>query len=126
MRMKLISMAMMIVFVSLPGILSAQMKTSTPEETAKLETDKMKKNLNLTDEQTQKVGDINLKYARQMFEIRKQNSQTSDADRQANREKLKTLREKKTEEMKPILTPDQFTQYQKMEEEMRKEHRKPQ
>ncbi len=124
MRLKLISMAVSMVFAFiLPGSLHAQ-KSTTPEDMAKTETDKMKEKLNLTDEQTIKVGDINLKYARQMNDIRQQNSQASTSERQANREKIKGLREKKSGELKTVLTPEQFEQYQKMEEEMRKEHKK--
>jgi Spy/CpxP family protein refolding chaperone len=120
-------MAMLFVFaVALPGSLYAQnsvppqMKAPSPEEMSKKVTEKMKEKLKLTDEQTQKVSDINLKYAQQMDEIRKQNTQP--ADRQANHEKMKELREKKLAEMKTVLTPEQFEQYQKMQGGMRKEH----
>jgi len=116
------AVSMVFAFI-LPGSLHAQ-KSTTPEDMAKTETDKMKEKLNLTDEQTIKVGDINLKYARQMNDIRQQNSQASTSERQANREKIKGLREKKSGELKTVLTPEQFEQYQKMEEEMRKEHKK--
>jgi Spy/CpxP family protein refolding chaperone len=130
MKLKFISMAMLFVFaVALPGSLYAQnsvppqMKSPSPEERSKKETDMMKEKLKLTDEQTQKVGDINLKYAQQMDEIRKQNSQP--AERQANHEKMKKMHEKKLAEMKTVLTPEQFEQYQKTQGGgMRKEHPK--
>jgi len=121
MRLKLISMAVMFaITLVIPGSLYAQdsirhnqqMKSRPSEEMAKNETAKMKEKLKLTDEQTQKVGDINLKYGKLMDDLRKPNSQATD--RKASHEKMKELHEKKIAELKTILTPEQFEQFQKM------------
>jgi hypothetical protein len=114
-----------IVTLIVPISLSAQAKQHVaPEEKAKEETLRMKEKLNLNDEQTQKVEEINLRYAMQSHEIHQQESQTPGSNNQANREKMKELHEKKAAELKMVFSPEQFEQLKKMEEEMHKEHQK--
>jgi len=124
-QVKLFSMTLLLwLAIVMPGNLQAQSKQVNPEDRAKKETADMKEKLNLTEDQTQKVGAINLKYAQLMADMHKQNGQGSEADQQANREKMKGLHDKKVEELKLILTPAQMDQYKKMQEEKRNEHMK--
>jgi hypothetical protein len=80
----------------------------TPEERAKHETDWMKTELALTENQIQTVDSINLKYAKKRDEMRKQ----SDAsDFRAIRPKMEELRNQKNEELKSVLSDKQMEKY---------------
>jgi Spy/CpxP family protein refolding chaperone len=72
----------------------------TPEEKAKKQTEWMKKDLQLTDDQAQQIEDINLKYAKKA---------------ETRREALKTEHEKfkaeKEADLKKVLTPDQYAKF---------------
>lgn len=67
----------------------------TPEQEAKKQTEKMQKELELDDEQVEKVYELNLKYAKE----RKETNSRVDA--------MKRIR-KKDEELKKILTQEQY------------------
>jgi dipeptidase len=80
----------------------------TPEERAKQETEWMKKELNLTDAQAARVDSLNLKYAKELQQVREKDF----TDRQERFEAMKTVRDKKTEELKRVLDEKQFSLYQ--------------
>ncbi len=95
-------------------LFAQEKQRKTPEERASMLTDKMKKDLNLTDDQYKSVYDINLKYAKQNEEAFK-NAQSKD-------EKIKIIKaseEAKDQELKGVLTDDQYTKYQLMKDQMK-------
>ncbi len=86
----------------------------TPEEQAKKLTDKMKSELTLTDTQYQPVYDINLKYANKGQDLMK-----STEDKKAKMEAMKSTMADKDNELKAVLTPDQYKKYEGMKKEMK-------
>ncbi len=107
-----------ILFVSLALTANAQPqhKEFNAEDMSKMQTERMKKELNLSDKQTTEVSAINLKYAQKMEEQRK----NSSGDRESMREEMETMQEEKNAEFKKVLTEEQYEQMLKNEEEMRK------
>lgn len=90
----------------------------TAEERAQKWTDWMKTELAVTAEQEPKVHAINVKYANQMDDVK-----SEGGDR---RSKFKDARENskaKDEELKAVLTPDQFTKYTEKKQEMQQKIR---
>ena len=95
--------------------------TLDPEEIAKEDTRWMTKKLKLTEEQIPKVEDINIKYAFQRFDIFEElkkatnNGTTAPPDdvRTKLREKMRKMKDDKDNDMKAVLTPEQFEEYQK-------------
>ena len=90
---------------------------ASPEDRATRQTEMMKKNLSLTAAQEPKVSAINLKYAKQMEEVRK------ISDTTAQRKSAQKLNKLKEGELKTVLTPDQFKSYLKQVEELKARRR---
>ncbi len=90
---------------------------ATPEERATRLTEMMKENLKLTPAQEPKVSAINLKYAKKNEEIKK------ISDTTLQRKTLKENNKLKDAELKGVLTPEQFTSYLKLAEEMKARRR---
>ena len=80
-----------------------------PEDRAKRQTEMMKEALNLTAAQEPKISALNLKYAKKMEEVK-----TASKDTAVIRKNAAALNTQKNVELKKILTPDQFTQYEKI------------
>jgi len=84
------------------------------EERAKKMTEKMKTQLNLTDEQMPKVEEINLRTA-----------QSTDAATQAagtkeeRMAKVKAAQEQRDKDLKDVLNPDQWKKYEQVKNEMK-------
>jgi len=104
-----------------------QKTKATPEERAAKRVEMMKKSLNLTDEQAAKVQELQI----QMFKEMKQLREASKADRDAgktNREEMKAKREeikaKYEAQLRTILTPEQYQQYQEQCKNMQKNKHK--
>jgi Spy/CpxP family protein refolding chaperone len=91
-----------------------RLKNTTPEDRADFQTNKMKTLLNLTDEQTAKVREINLKYA-------KENQKVFDQSvyRDQKRKKLSELYEQKQKELKTVLTEEQYEKLQSEKKELK-------
>jgi hypothetical protein len=87
----------------------------TPEQMAKRQTEMIKTAAGTDDATTAKVDAINLKYAKEQAALREKNS-----DREALREPMKALRDKREAELKGVLTADQYAKVQAAQEEMRK------
>jgi len=83
----------------------------SPEDRAK----QMQTSLKLTDDQTTKVTAILKVQATKMDSIRT----AANGDRSAMRTAMGPLRETTNTQIKAILTPEQATAYQKMQDEMR-------
>ena len=83
-----------------------QWQKKTPEERAQNQTGWMQKNLALTQEQGQKVYDINLYYAREADSVM---NAPKGRERKAQRQEIERDKEG---ELKTILTADQYQRYQ--------------
>ena len=98
------------------------LKNSTPEQRAKVQTALMKAKLQLDTVQTAKVQAINLAAAQKMEPLLK-----SDGGKLAKFRQLKEIDNTKDKDLKKVLTPDQYKQYEAAKEEMKekmKEHLK--
>ncbi len=89
------------------------MSDLTPEERAQMATEKQKEQLNLTDEQTEDMYALNLKYMNEMMEIRKGGRSMSTM------RKLRDMGSRKDKETKAVLDKQQYKEYLKMKDEMR-------
>lgn len=87
----------------------------TPEERAAKWTQWMKNELNISAEQETKVHEINLKYAQQTQSVRSQ-----EGSRKSKFKEVKSIDDAKDEELKAVLTPEQFEQYQTKKQDMQK------
>jgi Spy/CpxP family protein refolding chaperone len=83
----------------------------SPDQMAQRQTEWMKTNLSLTNDQVQKVSAINLKYVEQMQAVR-------DSSKEMRMDKMKSMRASKDSELAGILTPEQLKAFQKHQEEM--------
>lgn len=79
------------------------------EQLAKMQTSRMQKELNLTPEQNTKVGEINLNYAKQIEEQIRSTPEMTDYTRAM----IIKLRKTQNEELKTVLTEEQWQTYQK-------------
>jgi anion-transporting ArsA/GET3 family ATPase len=84
------------------------------EERAKMTTDWMVKELNLTPEQIAPIDSINLLFAKAQQVI----FQSSDGDREKIRETMEALEKEKETTFSVILTPEQLDLYKKKRDEM--------
>ncbi|MFT4024829.1 MAG: hypothetical protein QM664_13720 [Flavihumibacter sp.] len=94
----------------------------TPEERAKAQSEKMKSELKLTDDQYTKIYDLNLKYAKKSDEIR-----SGSNDRTAKMKAVTDAMDEKDKEIKGILDAGQYEKYEAMKAEQKekmKEHRR--
>lgn len=92
---------------------------STPEQRAKTLTEKMKTELTLTDSQYDKVYEVNLKYAVKNQEILK-----GSGNKLSKFKSLKSTNEDKSDEMKNLLTEEQYKKYEELQKEQRQEAKK--
>ncbi|MDR1222454.1 MAG: hypothetical protein LBL07_06195 [Tannerella sp.] len=77
--------------------------------------DELKKELSLTDQQVDSLKAIDQELFTKMREVREKNGD----NREKNREDMRKLTDKRNERVKAILTEEQYTKYQKMEEQRR-------
>ncbi len=87
----------------------------TPEARSKKQTEQMKTDLGLTEDQVVKVGEINLKFHKKVQEARKE-----VIDRTQMREKMKPVRDEHIAELKKVLTEEQLKKFTSLMEERRK------
>ena len=88
-------------------------KKPDPEKRAKHLTEKMTTQLSLTKEQVPKVYQINFDAAKKMIALK---SDTT-IEKKAKHERMKAIRNTQKEELKKILTPEQFKKGQEIIEE---------
>ena len=91
-----------------------KLKSSTPEERARLQTEMMKVKLSLTPDQTPKVAAINQKYAQRTEPIIKGQEGPLMRLRQ-----MREVGQAKEAELKGVLSPEQFQKYLAEKQEMR-------
>jgi phage I-like protein len=106
---KVLAFMLLFAAVSIVAVF-AQRPNVTPEQRAKAMTERMKKQLNLTDDQVVKLDSINLQFAQEQMKARESGNDVREAMRAAS--------EKYTATLKGILTPDQFQQWQDARKKM--------
>ncbi|HMB35844.1 MAG TPA: hypothetical protein VKV41_17505 [Methylomirabilota bacterium] len=112
----LLAAAMSLLIVAAAGAQNEmeKLKSSTPEERARLQTEMMKTKLSLTPDQTPKVAAINQKYAQRMEPIIKGQEGPLMRLRQ-----MREVGQAKEAELKGVLSPEQFQKYLAEKQEMR-------
>jgi len=92
----------------------SELKKMPAEERAKLQTESMVSSLKLDAGQTEKVGQINLKYAQKMDPV------IQGAGSKMSRFKaFKSISKDKEAELKGVLTRQQFEQFQKQQQDLK-------
>jgi hypothetical protein len=84
---------------------------NTPEERAKIQTDKLKEKLLLSEDQINKVYEINLGIDRQNESLRGNTSLSVDEKKQS----LAANNEARKEKIKQVLNPEQLKKFESME-----------
>ncbi len=113
--MKKVMFAMLIVAGSLVSAVSfGQHTKADPAARAKKVSEKLKTELSLSDDQYNKVYDINLKYSTKMQDLRK-----TEGDRQLKMTEMKTLNKGKNEELKTVFTDAQWSKYKEWQKSKR-------
>ncbi|MCC6462614.1 MAG: DUF4890 domain-containing protein [Saprospiraceae bacterium] len=87
----------------------------SPEQRAEQQTTNMTEQLSLSEAQSSKVGEINLKYAQKMKELRA----SADGDRDAMRAAMGTIRQEQDAELQTVLTQDQWKKWDAYRQEQR-------
>lgn len=98
--MKKLVLLFAVVLLSSVGVIAQERQRATPEERAKRQTETLVKELGLTDDQKEKVYEINLKYAQPV-------DKTARANRDTRREDLRKVSEERTVALKKVLDKDQ-------------------
>jgi hypothetical protein len=106
---------LVLIFVSSFGM--AQPRNIDPEEVAKRQTAQLKEELDLNAEQEKKVYEVNLEGMKKMSEMREK--MRGGGGMEGMREKMMEQREEQNKKMKEILTGEQWTKYEKYQEERR-------
>ena len=114
---QILNVVLVAIVLFISNNLSAQDKNQqkaerTPEAMSQRHADKLKSELNLSDEQTKKIYEVNLKYNREMQAQRAE----KEKQRSEKMEQLKKKKEQKNAELKKILTEDQYTMMLKNQE----------
>lgn len=91
-----------------------------PVKRAEQQTVLMTEKLGLSEAQSAKISEINLKYAQKMKELREANP---EGDRAALREKMMALRVEQDAELKSMMTSDQWAEWEKVRQEFRPQKR---
>ncbi len=92
----------------------SEMKESSPEERAQIQTEWMQETLELDSITTIKANAINLKYANKMEELK-----GSGEDRYQLFQEFKSLSNEKDTELKEVFSSEQYKSYQKKKKELR-------
>jgi hypothetical protein len=92
----------------------ASAQDADPEKASRAMTDKMKTTLNLSEEQYQKAGAINLDFTKAATALRNE-----DGGRADKMSKLKALRQRRESSLKEVLNEEQFKQFKEQQKENR-------
>lgn len=100
----------------------AQQKPKSPEERAEMLTKRLSKRLELSTEQSQKLGTINKETALEMEAIRKEirskKEKNENFDRKLYRERVKSLQEQREQKTIALLNEKQKAEYIKLKTEL--------
>jgi hypothetical protein len=117
-----IAIIVVIALVASSPLLAQGFQRLTAEERAQRNTEWMKADLELTEDQLVLVEAINLHYAKKGEEIFTTLRESGDFS--AMREKMTELGDAKNEEMKAVLSEEQYEKYLKKVEELRAARRR--
>ncbi len=92
-----------------------KMMQMTPEQMAERRTEKLTRELTLTDAQAKQVYQLNLKDAQAAVQHRKE----AEARREQMMAKWKTYQAERDAQMKKVLTPEQYAKWSEMQQKMR-------
>jgi hypothetical protein len=114
-------LVLMILMISFAGMSqnSGGGQQRSPEERAKSETATIKEKCGLDASQEKKVYDLLLANGKKMQQEREKMTNSGGGPSDEMREKMTKMREELNNEMKKILTADQYTKYEKYLEERR-------
>lgn len=110
--MKRINFILLMMAFLIATSVSAQEKRKTPEERAKAQSEAMKKNLGLNEEQTIALEEINLRFAKEVEAKREMNGNSNEKV-----EIPQEIRDARNAEIKTVLTPDQYEKFLKIKGE---------
>lgn len=118
--MKILFKTIILTLFIATGIVSVQAQPGggrdfDPVKRAERTTAMMVDSLSLSTKQGEKVGEINLKYAKLMQEARNQNT---EGDWEAMRATMMSLRTEQNKELQKVLTTDQWQKWEKIQEAM--------
>ncbi len=106
---------------------SASAQATKPQETHATDrgeriTERMTERLKLTKDQVPKVQEINDRYAKEFAALHQEHKEAKAEGEAhapgADRDKGREINAKKNEELKGVLTPEQMTEWNKMQQEM--------
>ncbi len=106
-----------VLFVALTSQLGFAQEFKTPTEAAEYQNEIMEKELELTEGQKEEVSKINLKYAEKMSEIMKR-----EGSKFSKMGDMKKNGKAKKEELKGVLTEDQFEKFEDEVEPALRQH----
>ncbi len=95
-----------------------KMGHGSPAERAARQTEHMTQALGLSEEQSRQVGEINQKYATEA-----QASMETAASREERHGRMREIMGKRDEELRQVLSEEQYESLQSMRESMRKAHK---
>ncbi len=114
--------ALMLVFtafaLSINNVFSQDLGKKTPEERAQKHTDKLTKELSLSDEQSKQVYSAFLSQAQQMEALK-----STDTDKKAKREQMKSIWQNTDATISSLLDKDQSVKYEKFKEKRKEKHK---
>ena len=96
-----------------------RMAATTPQQRADRQTAQMKKQLSLTAEQEPTVAAINLKYAQRMQSVLETGERNPNAARAQTMKQVREMTGSKDDELKAVLTNDQYKQYETFKDEQK-------
>ena len=106
----------------------AKHSPKSPEERAEMQTKRLSKSLELSPQQSQKLGAINKDAALEMSAIRKEiqtkKEKNENIDRKAYQERIKALREQREQEIIALLSEKQKAEYIKLKTEQEEKRKK--
>ncbi|MCC6865896.1 MAG: hypothetical protein IT280_07015 [Ignavibacteria bacterium] len=101
------------------SVFSQSEKNKTPEERAKLRTERLTDKLSLSETQKQQVYDVILNHANQVNTIRN----TQDITKESRREQMKTLRTDTNQKLEGIFSKEQIDKWNTMKQKMKEKHK---
>ncbi len=108
---KLLSFSIAVLFAVGTTFAQGGGANATPEERAQRQTAQLNEAVKLDKTQEEKIYALNLDRAKQMQELR------ASAGGRPDREKMQEMQKSFEEKLKPILTAEQWTAYEKLREE---------
>ncbi|MFZ1331461.1 MAG: hypothetical protein WAR83_04705 [Flavobacteriales bacterium] len=121
-NMKKLMMIAAVTIFTAAAVNAQDQERKTPAERAKIQTEQMTKALDLTPEQVEKVSLLNAQYAEKAEMMRKERQAQRQAMKEENKGAGRELHDARMNDLKGILTPEQFTKMEAIKEEKKEEH----